>query len=139
MHCKLEWNEFEYIFELNDVLFVVLFLEKFTDTAVKIRPVPLVQKYFYFFSLSLHVTLLKYCCTVCDIFISSLISNLSLAMLLTCFLSFWESEPHVFYPRLSYILVSGENLEKAIWNFEVIQILKIWLNISTPSTLLFLS
>lgn len=88
----MEWNKFEYVLALTDVFFVVCFIEKFTDTAAKLE-----QKYFYF------ITLFKCYSTVCDIFFFSLIPNISLAKFLTCLLSFWGSEPHVSYERVSYM------------------------------------
>ena len=42
-------------------------------------------------------------------------------------------------PVIPIILESGETLKKTIGSFEVIQFLKIWLNISTPPSLLFLN
>ena len=38
----MECNKFEYVPALTDVFFVVCFIEKFTDTAVKLE-----QKYLY--------------------------------------------------------------------------------------------
>ena len=42
-------------------------------------------------------------------------------------------------PVIPIILESRETLKKTIGSFEVIQFLKIWLNISTPLSLLFLN
>ena len=42
-------------------------------------------------------------------------------------------------PVISIILESGETLKKTLGSFEVIQVLKIWLNILTPPSLLFLN
>ena len=42
-------------------------------------------------------------------------------------------------PVISIILESGETLKKTMGSFEVIQVLKIWLNILTPPSLLFLN
>ena len=51
----------------------------------------------------MYIILFQCFSTVCDIFIPSLIPRLSLAMYLTCSLSFRESQPHVSYKHISYI------------------------------------